>query len=178
VPKNDPTRMTKMAEMRTPMRPSKSLSVGQSDMIALSRVVLARGPDLPMTKDGKVEVEVKLTARQGRQRIFARAWCLVLLPTSQQYDECSKTRFQCAMARGSWSGRWLGYEMGEGRSLLLARTQRLRLTIKVLECWKSGRRAIGSCAIAEGGQHRPACHRRRCWSMCSSREQSVRVAVD
>jgi len=36
VPRKDPTRMTKMAEMRMPMRPSKSLSVGQSDMIAFS----------------------------------------------------------------------------------------------------------------------------------------------
>lgn len=34
VPRKDPTRMTKMAEMRTPMRPSKSLSVGQSAMAA------------------------------------------------------------------------------------------------------------------------------------------------
>jgi hypothetical protein len=33
VPRKDPTRMTKMDEMRTPMRPSKSLSVGQADMI-------------------------------------------------------------------------------------------------------------------------------------------------
>ena len=31
------------AEMRTPMRPSKSLSVGQSDMIAVSGVALAKG---------------------------------------------------------------------------------------------------------------------------------------
>jgi hypothetical protein len=33
VPRKDPTRMTKMDEMRTPMRPSKSLSVRQADMI-------------------------------------------------------------------------------------------------------------------------------------------------
>ena len=43
VPRNDPTRMTKMAEMRMPMRPSNSLSVGQSDMVAVSGVVLAKG---------------------------------------------------------------------------------------------------------------------------------------
>ena len=43
VPRNDPTRITKMAEMRMPMRPSKSLSVGQSDMVALSRVVPRTG---------------------------------------------------------------------------------------------------------------------------------------
>lgn len=35
VPRNDPTRITKMDETRTPMRPSKSLSVGQLDMVAV-----------------------------------------------------------------------------------------------------------------------------------------------
>jgi hypothetical protein len=34
VPRKDPTRMTKMDEMRTPMRPSKSFSEGQADMVA------------------------------------------------------------------------------------------------------------------------------------------------
>ena len=32
VPRKDPTRITKMDEMRTPTRPSKSFSVGQADM--------------------------------------------------------------------------------------------------------------------------------------------------
>lgn len=41
VPRNDPTRITKMAEMRIPMRPLNSLSVGQSDMVASLRVVPA-----------------------------------------------------------------------------------------------------------------------------------------
>lgn len=105
VPRNDPTRMTKMAEMRMPMRPSKSLSVGQSDMIALFSVVLARGPGMPMTKHGKKpKVEVKLTAGQGRQRIFALARCLVLVTASQQYDECTKARFQGA--NSAWQLRW------------------------------------------------------------------------
>jgi hypothetical protein len=31
------------------------------------------------------------------------------------------------------SGRWPGFEMGEGSSVVLARSQRLWLTIKVLE---------------------------------------------
>jgi hypothetical protein len=33
VPRKDPTRITKMDEMRTPMRPSKSFSEGQADIV-------------------------------------------------------------------------------------------------------------------------------------------------
>jgi hypothetical protein len=41
VPRKDPTRITKMDEMRTPMRPSKSFSEGQADMV--TSVKVARG---------------------------------------------------------------------------------------------------------------------------------------
>jgi hypothetical protein len=37
-PRKDPTRMTKIDEMRTPMRPSKSFSEGQSDMATSLKV--------------------------------------------------------------------------------------------------------------------------------------------
>lgn len=82
VPRKEPTRMTKMDEMRTPMRPSKSLSVGQSDMVAWPRCNAG-----PVVADDEVEVRSK----QSRDK---QAGMRAALPT----------RLRCLVATGSLVG--------------------------------------------------------------------------
>lgn len=59
VPKKEPIRITKIAEMRTPMRPSKSLSVGHSDIFGARSETGKECSKLVKTKFQGAVVEIK-----------------------------------------------------------------------------------------------------------------------
>lgn len=78
VPRNEPARMTKMEEMRTPRRPSKSLLVGQSDIATVVREI-AVGQiswEAASNNDLRSDNEEVYTAEQSRA---AWRWCTLLI---------------------------------------------------------------------------------------------------